>query len=432
MDWPAADMLPLIALIQDPRTVVKEGGVVRLSDEQARAILALTLSRLTGLGRDEIFGEARSLAEAIAGYLAILGSRERIMAIVREELVAVRDAFAVPRRTAIVEGDADVEDEDLIPREEMVVTVTHGGYVKRTPLSAYRTQHRGGKGKSGMNMKEEDAITRVFSASTHAPVLFFSSEGKVYKLKVWKLPNAAANARGRSFNKLLPIEQGERITSILPLPEDEAQWETLDVMFATTTGGVRRNKLSDFVNVNRAGKIAMKLDEGQHIVGVSLCNPGQDVLRTTAGRRSIRFEVGDVRGFLGRDSNGVRGIRLADGDAVISMTILRHVEVSGVERAAYLRYAAAQRAARLCGINLIAQMKLATGDLDRVARIVKLGGFVQAGPDFFDIPAVINGCSDLMVEVFGEAGRHARAAVGVYRLPRNFAVEVDAVVELQS
>ena len=346
IDWPAGDMLPLIALIQDPRTQVREGGIVRLSDEQARAILALTLSRLTGLGREEITSEAGELAEAIRGYLEILGSRERIMAIVREELVEVRDQFAIPRRTAIVEGDADVEDEDLIPREEMVVTVTHGGYVKRTPLSAYRTQHRGGKGRSGMAMKEEDAITRVFSASTHAPVLFFSSTGKVYKLKVWKLPNTQANARGRSFNNLLPLEGGERITTILPLPEDEAQWAALDVMFATTTGGVRRNKLSDFSNVNRAGKIAMKLDEGQRLVGVALCNAGQDVLLTTALGRCIRFEVEEVRVFAGRDSTGVRGIRLGDDDQVISMAILRHVDATAAERAAYLRYAAGQRAAR--------------------------------------------------------------------------------------
>ncbi|MBE7218337.1 MAG: DNA gyrase subunit A, partial [Caulobacteraceae bacterium] len=267
-------------------------------------------------------------------------------AIVREELQEVREQFATPRRTAMVEGDYEVEDEDLIPREEMVVTVTHGGYVKRTPLSAYRTQHRGGKGRSGMSMKDEDAITRVFSASTHAPVLFFSSEGKVYKLKVWKLPNAAANARGRSFNNLLPLSGGERITTILPLPEDEAQWAALDVMFATTTGGVRRNKLSDFTNVNRAGKNAMKLDEGQHLVGVAICNAGQDVFLTTALGRCIRFEVEDVRVFAGRDSTGVRGIRLADGDEVISMAILRHVAATAAERAAYLRYAAQQRAAR--------------------------------------------------------------------------------------
>ena len=349
-DWPAGDMLPLIALIQDPRTAVREGNVVRLSDEQARAILALTLSRLTGLGREEIFEEATELSEAIAKYLAILASRDEIMSIVRAELVEVREQFARPRRTQMVEGDADVEDEDLIPREEMVVTVTHGGYVKRTPLSAYRTQHRGGKGKSGMNMKAEDAITRVFSASTHAPVLFFSSEGKVYKLKVWRLPNTQANARGRSFANLLPIEGGERITSILPLPEDEAAWERLDVMFATTTGGVRRNKLSDFVNVNRAGKIAMKLDEGQHIVGVSLCNSGQDVLLTTALGRCIRFEVEDVRVFAGRDSTGVRGVRLAEGDEVISMAILRHVDASAAERIAYLRHVSAKlRAERADG-----------------------------------------------------------------------------------
>ncbi|CAN5305747.1 DNA gyrase subunit A [soil metagenome] len=346
-NWPAGNMLPLIALIQDPRTAVLEGDVVRLSDEQARAILALTLSRLTGLGREEIYEEAGGLAEAIARYLAILASREEIMRIVRDELVEVRDRFSRPRRTALVEGDADVEDEDLIPREDMVVTVTHGGYVKRTPLSAYRTQHRGGKGRSGMATKEEDAVTRVFSASTHAPVLFFSSEGKVYKLKVWKLPNTAANARGKAFVNLLPLDPGERITTILPLPEDDAAWERLDVMFATTTGGVRRNKLSDFTNVNRAGKIAMKLDEGQHLVGVSLCNAGQDVFLTTALGRCIRFEVEDVRVFAGRDSTGVRGIRLADGDEVISMAILRHVDATAVERAAYLRHVAAQvRAAR--------------------------------------------------------------------------------------
>jgi DNA gyrase subunit A len=344
-DWPVGDMIELIGLIQDPRTAVIEGDRIRLSDEQARAILALTLSRLTGLGRDEIFGEARSLAEAIAGHLAILGSRERIMAIVREELVAVREAFAVPRRTQIVEGDADVEDEDLIPREDMVVTVTHGGYVKRTPLSNYRTQHRGGKGKTGMSTKEEDAVTRVFAASTHAPVLFFSSAGKVYKLKVWKLPNAVANARGKALVNLLPIEPGDRITSVLPLPEDEAVWERLDVMFATSSGDVRRNKLSDFVQVNRAGKIAMKLGEGEHILGVQLCTDEQDVLLTTALGRCIRFAVGDVRVFQGRESTGVRGVRLASGDEVISMTILRHVDADPAERAAYLRRAAQERGA---------------------------------------------------------------------------------------
>jgi len=344
-DWPVGDMGPLIALIQDPRTVVLDGDRVRLSDEQARSILALTLSRLTGLGRDEIFAEGRQVAEAIADLLGILGSRERVMQIVRDELVEVRDRFATPRKTTITEGEADVEDEDLIPREEMVVTVTHSGYVKRTLLSAYRTQNRGGRGKAGMAMKDEDAIVRVFSASTHAPVLFFTSTGQVYKLKVWKLPLAVANARGKAFVNLLPLEAGETVTTVLPLPEDEAQWGTLDVMFATAQGDVRRNKLSDFANVNRAGKMAMRIPPGDRMVGVSLCNEGQDILLTSALRRAIRFQVGDVRVFAGRDSTGVRGIRLGAGDEVIAMAVLRHVEATAVERAAYLRYAAQQRAA---------------------------------------------------------------------------------------
>ena len=344
-DWPTGDMQPLIALIADPRTVVVGGDRVRLTDEQARAILALTLSRLTGLGQDEIFAEARELAGDIQVYLDILGSRERVMAIVREELVAVRDAFAVPRRTQIVDGDADVEDEDLIAREEMVITVTHGGYVKRTPLATYRTQRRGGKGRSGMATKEEDAVTRVFSASTHAPVLFFSSGGKVYKLKVWRLPLGTPTSRGKAFINLLPIEPGETITSILPLPEDEASWDRLDVMFATRSGGVRRNKLSDFVQVNRNGKIAMKLDEGDSIIGVGLCTSANDVLLTTAVGRCIRFPVVDVRVFAGRESTGVRGIRLAEADRVISMAILHGVDASPAERIAYLKHANAMRAA---------------------------------------------------------------------------------------
>jgi DNA gyrase subunit A len=340
-DWPAGDMMALVELIADPRSVVLEGARIRLTDEQARAILALTLSRLTGLGRDEIFDEARTLAEAIREYLDILGSRERVMAIVRNELVEVRDAFAVPRRTQIVDGEAELEDEDLIPREEMVVTVTHGGYVKRTPLSAYRTQAHGGKGRAGMRTKDEDAVTRVFSASTHAPVLFFSSEGKVYKLKVWRLPLGDPNARGKALINLLPLEQGESITSILPLPEDEASWERLDVVFATTSGDVRRNKLSDFVNVNRAGKIAMKLGDDEHIVGVSLAGEDQDILLTTRNGRAIRFSVGEVRVFAGRESTGVRGIRLQGDDQVISMAILRAVAATPEERAAYIKQARA-------------------------------------------------------------------------------------------
>jgi DNA gyrase subunit A len=341
-DWPAGDMMPLVELIADPRSVVVEGGQIRLTDEQARAILGLTLSRLTGLGRDEIFGEASELASTIQGHLDILASRDRVMAIVREELVEVREAFAVPRRTEIVEGDADVEDEDLIAREDMVITVTHGGYVKRTPLSLYRTQHRGGKGRSGMATKDEDAVTRVFSANTHTPMLFFSSGGKAYQLKVWRLPIGTPTSRGKAFVNLLPIEPGETITSILPLPEDEATWDQMDVMFATRSGGVRRNKLSDFIGIKRNGKIAMKLDEGDSIVGVAVCQAGEnDVLLTTALGRCIRFAVDDVRVFAGRDSTGVRGIRLAEGDTVISMAVLRAVAATPEERAAYVKHARA-------------------------------------------------------------------------------------------
>ena len=347
-DWPAGDMLPLVELIADPRSFVVEGGNIRLTDEQSRAILALTLSRLTGLGRDEIFGEARSLADLIQGHLTTLSSRENIMAIVRSELVEVRDAYAVPRRTEIVDGDADVEDEDLIAREDMVITVTHGGYVKRTPLVTYRTQHRGGKGRSGMSTKDEDAVTRVFSASTHTPMLFFSSGGKVYKLKVWRLPVGTPTSRGKAFINLFPIEPGETITSILPLPEDEATWDRFDVMFATQSGGVRRNKLSDFVQINRNGKIAMKLDEGDSIIGVGLCNAEQnDILLTTALGRCIRFATEEVRVFAGRESTGVRGIRLAESDKVISMAILRSVDATAAERAAYVKHANAMRRAAL-------------------------------------------------------------------------------------
>ena len=336
--WPAGDMLPLVELIADPRTIQEAGGLIRLTDEQARAILALTLSRLTGLGREEIGNEAETLADAIRGYLELLSDRANIMAVVREELVEVREKFAIPRRCHIVDGDADMEDEDLIVREDMVITVTMGGYVKRTPLANYRTQHRGGKGKSGMATKNEDAVTRVFSASTHAPLLFFTSGGKVYKMKVWRLPLGVANSRGKAFVNLLPIESGETITSILALPEDEATWSGLDVMFATRSGSVRRNKLSDFVDVRRNGKIAMKLDDGDGIVGVAVCNADQDVLLTTAAGRCIRFSVDEVRVFASRDSTGVRGVRLAEGDEVISMAVLRSVDATPAERAAYLKH----------------------------------------------------------------------------------------------
>jgi DNA gyrase subunit A len=280
-DWPAGDMLPLIALIADPRTQIIEGGSIRLSDEQARAILELRLQRLTGLGRDDIAKAAHEIAEEIKQLLTILGSRELILEIIRVELREVKDAFGIPRRTQFSDIDGEIDDEALIPREDMVVTVTRGGYVKRTPLSLYRTQRRGGKGKSGMVTKDEDFVTRLFVASTHTPILFFSSAGMVYKMKVWRLPQGDPRAKGRALVNLLPLEQGEYISSVMALPETEEDWEKFDVMFATRSGSVRRNKLSDFVQVNRGGKIAMKPDEGDGIVDVWICSDEHDFLLTT-------------------------------------------------------------------------------------------------------------------------------------------------------
>ncbi len=342
-DWPARDVEALLKLIDDPRHRISDTGTYRMSSEQAKAILDLRLQRLTALGRDEIKDELDKLAAEIADYLDILRSRARIQSIVKEELAAVKDEFATPRRTVIAEQEGEVEDEDLIHREDMVVTVSHLGYVKRVPLSTYRMQRRGGKGRSGMQTRDEDFVSRLFVASTHTPVLFFSSKGRVYKEKVWRLPLAAPQARGKPLINILPIEQGERMTSILPLPEDESTWGNLDVMFSTTKGTVRRNKLSDFVDVRRSGIIAMKLDEGEGILDVQVCTEKNDVLLTTAWGQCIRFPVTDVRVFAGRTSMGVRGINLAEGDRVISQSILGHLDVSAEERMAYLKRANAVR-----------------------------------------------------------------------------------------
>ena len=336
-DWPARDMAPLITLIADPRHVLSEEGTYRLSEIQARAILDLRLARLTALGRDEIADLLNKLAAEITDLLDILGSRLRIFDIVRDELNAIKTAFATPRRTEILDSDADMEDEDLIQREDMAVTVSHAGYIKRVPLSTYRAQRRGGKGRSAMQTRDEDFVARIFVASTHQPVLFFSSLGQAYKMKVWRLPLAAPQARGKALVNLLPLDEGERITTIMLLPEDETAWASLDVVFATTRGTVRRNKLSDFAQVNRAGKIAMKLDEGELIVDVQICSEHSDVLLTTALGQCIRFPVSDVRVFKGRDSMGVRGITLAQGDSVISLAILRHMDADSAERIAYLK-----------------------------------------------------------------------------------------------
>ncbi len=342
-EWPAKDMAAMVTLIDDPRHTVSDKGTVRLSLEQARAILDLRLQRLTALGRDEIKDELDKLAAEIADYLDILRSRARIQSIIKDDLTTVKDKFATPRRTEITEAEAEVEDEDLIQREDMVVTVSHLGYIKRVPLSTYRAQKRGGKGRGGMQVREEDFVSRLFVASTHTPVLFFSSRGKVYKEKVWRLPLAAPQARGKALINILPLEAGEWITSIMPLPEDETTWGQLDVMFATTKGTVRRNKLSDFVDVRRSGIIAMKLVEGEAIVHVEICTEKDDVLLTSAGGQCIRFAVPEVRVFAGRTSMGVRGINLAKDDKVISMSILRHIEVTSEERVAYLKRASAVR-----------------------------------------------------------------------------------------
>jgi len=336
-DWPAADVSALIELIDDPRHKVQADGTYKLSEAQARAILELRLARLTALGRDEISDELNSIAAEIANYLDILRSRVRIMSMITAELNEVKSAHATPRKTSIGEWEGDLEDEDMIQREDMVVTVSHAGYIKRVPLSTYRAQRRGGKGRSGMQTRDEDFVTRLFVASTHTPILFFSSLGQVYKEKVWRLPLSAPNARGKALVNMLPLDSDERITTIMPLPENEEDWDRLDVMFATADGHVRRNKLSDFVNINRAGKIAMKLDDGDAIVDVQICTAEDDVLLTTAKGQCIRFSVDEVRVFKGRDSTGVRGILLGKDDRVISMAVLRHVDVSAEERAAYLK-----------------------------------------------------------------------------------------------
>jgi DNA gyrase subunit A len=342
-DWPAKDVAAMITLIDDPRHRLAEDGTARLSLEQAQAILDLRLARLTALGREEIGEELDQLAIEIADYLDILRSRARVQTIIKTELADVKKEFATPRRTEIIDQENEVEDEDLIQREDMVVTVSHAGYVKRVPLSTYRAQRRGGKGRSGMQTRDEDFVSRVFVASTHTPVLFFSSRGQVYKEKVWRLPVAPPNGRGKALINILPLEQGERITTIMPLPEDESSWGNLDVMFATTGGNVRRNKLSDFVDVRRSGIIAMKLEADEAIVDVQICTERDDVLLTAAGGQCIRFPVADVRVFQGRTSMGVRGIALPENDKLISLTILRHMDADAEERAAYLRRANAVR-----------------------------------------------------------------------------------------
>ncbi|MGC6511422.1 MAG: DNA gyrase subunit A [Parvibaculales bacterium] len=343
--WKASDVADLIRLIDDPRHKLQEDGTIHLSEAQAKAILELRLQRLTAMGRDEIAEELGELGSLIEDLLGILRSRERVMDIISTELVEVRDEFATPRRTEIIEDEADVDDEDLIPQEDMVVTVSHAGYIKRVPLSTYRAQKRGGKGRSGMSTKEEDFVTRIFVANTHQPVLFFSTLGMVYKLKVWKLPAGSPQSRGKAMINLLPLKEGETVNAIMALPKDEESWSDFHVMFATSYGNVRRNELSDFTNVNKAGKIAMKPDDGEEIIGVQMCTEEDDVLLTTNVGRCIRFPVTDVRVFRSRNSTGVRGVKMAEGDETISMAILRHSNATPAERNSYLKQAAMLRRA---------------------------------------------------------------------------------------
>ena len=338
--WPAHEILEYIALIDDPTHTANDDGTYNLSETQARAILELRLQRLTQIGVKEVTDELQELAAKIREYLEILGSRERIMQIIRDELSEVKDQFAVPRRTEIVDWAADMEDEDLIEREDMVVTVTSGGYIKRTPLVDFRAQRRGGKGLSSMQTKEEDIVTTLFVANTHTQLLFFTTDGMVYKLKCWRLPQGSRTAKGKAIVNILPIPSGVSIAAIMPVDRPEEEWEDLQIVFATSAGTVRRNALSDFTNVMRNGKIAMKFEgenEGVELINARICSPDDDVMLTTNSGRAIRFPSTDVRVFNSRASVGVRGITLKGDDRVVSMSVIRHFEADPAERAAYLK-----------------------------------------------------------------------------------------------
>jgi DNA gyrase subunit A len=354
-DWPMDQIRSYIALVEavEPQSAQTN---YRLSEAQVKAILELRLHRLTALGRDEIGSELEQLAANIGELLEILANRARLYQLMREEFDEVEAEFATPRVTELAAAADGIEDEDLIEREDMVVTVTVAGYIKRTPLSVFREQKRGGKGRAGMATKEEDAVTNLFITSTHNPVLFFSNLGRVYRLKVWKLPEGGPNTRGRPMVNLLPLAEGETISTVLPLPEDETEWGRLHIMFATAHGTVRRNSMAAFTNIPSNGKIAMRFGAGpaeeaesddseeqtdptDRLIGVDLLTEGDDVLLATRNGKAIRFMATDVREFQSRTSTGVRGIRLQPGDEVISMSILHRVGTTQEEREAYLRFA---------------------------------------------------------------------------------------------
>ncbi|MFN3606055.1 MAG: DNA gyrase C-terminal beta-propeller domain-containing protein, partial [Cypionkella sp.] len=335
--WPAGEIIPYIKLIDDPSHPVNADGTYNLSEIQARAILDLRLQRLTAMGVAEITNELQELAAKIKDYLEILGSRERIMAIISDELREVKAAFAVPRRTEIADWAGDMDDEDLIEREDMVVTITSGGYIKRTPLAEFRAQNRGGKGLSSMATKEDDVVTTLFVANTHTNLLFFTTDGMVYKLKTWRLPQAGRTAKGKAMVNILPIGPGISIAALMPVDAPEEDWDNLQIVFATSDGDVRQNDLSDFVNVKRNGKIAMNLPEGVTLVNAAIANENDDIMLVTALGRAIRFPTTEIRVFKSRGSTGVRGIRLQGDDKVVSMSIIRHFEADPAEREAYLK-----------------------------------------------------------------------------------------------
>jgi DNA gyrase subunit A len=344
-DWPAGDISVLLALIDDHRNAISEAGTVRLTEDQARGILELRLARLTGLERDKIQQELTEVGARIRDLLDILSSHIRRMEVMREELAASRAEIASPRLTELAEGMADQDDESLIEPGQMVVTITRDGFIKRTPLETFRAQNRGGRGRTGAGTRGDDIVTRSFNAHTHQWVLFFSSGGKAFRQKVWHLPEAGPTAKGRALVNMLPELGSDNITTVLPLPQDESLWDSLHLVFATASGNVRRNRLSDFRNVRASGLIAMKLDEGDSLIGVATCREGDDVLLASRLARCIRFQITEdtLRVFAGRDSDGVRGIKLAPGDAVISLSVLRHVDASTEDRAAFLKVATQKR-----------------------------------------------------------------------------------------
>ena len=412
-DWPAADVGPLLALIDEPGNVIAPDGTVRLTEEQARGILELRLQRLTGLEQEKIQAELTEVGARITDLLEILGSHIRRMEVMRGELGTARAELATPRMTAIVDAAADQDDESLIEPGQMVVTITRDGFIKRTPLETFRAQNRGGRGRTGAATRGDDIVTRSFNAHTHQWVLFFSSGGKAFREKVWRLPEAGPTAKGRALVNLLPDLGADGITTVLPLPQDESMWTSLHLVFATASGGVRRNRLSDFRNVRSSGLIAMKLDEGDHLIGVATCREGDDVFLATRRGRCIRFQISEdtLRVFAGRDSSGVRGIRLAPGDEVISLSVLRHVDAGVAERVAYLRQAGAKRRQNGNGAET-------NGVEEDVAAAETAGDGEEAVPDIALSPervAELEGAEEFLLTVT-DSGFGKRSSAYEYRV----------------